>query len=81
MALKQSRPDNLCMVMEMRMKEEGLLEKRERDLRKKVFCSICFPGKLPVANTELIFRVSCYWLRVKPMLIFLQRSNNNQLLL
>jgi hypothetical protein len=29
------------MVMEMRMKEEGLLEKRERDLRKKVFCTIC----------------------------------------
>ena len=28
--------------MEMRMKEEELLEKRERDLRKKVFCTICF---------------------------------------
>jgi hypothetical protein len=46
------------MVMEMRMKEEGLLEKRERDLRKKVFYSICFPGKLPVDNRELTLRVT-----------------------
>jgi hypothetical protein len=44
MAQRQSRPDNLCMVMEMRMKEGGLLEKRERDLHKKVFCSIFFPN-------------------------------------
>ncbi len=39
----------------MRMKEEGLWEKRERGLRKKVFYTIFFPDKLPATNTELIF--------------------------
>ncbi len=42
MVPEQSRRDNLCMVTEMRMKGEGLLEKREIDLRKKVFYTICF---------------------------------------
>jgi len=30
------------MVTEMRMKGEELLKRRERDLRKKVFYTICF---------------------------------------
>ena len=58
MAPRQSRRDNLCMAMEMRMKGEGLLEKRERDLRKKVFCTIVFPGKLPEAKTDLMLRIA-----------------------
>ncbi len=48
-------PDNLYLVMETRMKEGELIEKRERDLRKKVFCTICFSGKLIVSNAGLNF--------------------------
>jgi len=40
------------------MKGEGLLEKRERDLRKKVFCTIVFPGKLPEVKTDLMLRIA-----------------------